>query len=101
MLEQFVDTDATKEFFTRLDLQLNKVNQFYKAKEKDFLERGESLKKQMDILLELESTIKSQNVKGPVINNESNEAPSMCSSITNGKRIIIIIIIIIVIIIGY
>ncbi|XP_020081635.1 phosphate transporter PHO1 homolog 1-like, partial [Ananas comosus] len=86
LLEQFVDTDATKEFFTRLDLQLNKVNQFYKAKEKDFLERGESLKKQMDILLELESTIKSQNVKGPVINNESNEAPSMCSSITNEEE---------------
>nr|CAD1842792.1 unnamed protein product [Ananas comosus var. bracteatus] len=86
LLEQFVDTDATKEFFTRLDLQLNKVNQFYKAKEKEFLERGGSLKKQMDILLELESAIKSQNVKGPVINNESNEAPSMCSSITNEEE---------------
>ncbi|XP_016185997.1 phosphate transporter PHO1 homolog 1 [Arachis ipaensis] len=53
LLEQFADTDATKEFFACLDQQLNKVNKFYRTKEKEFLERGDSLKKQMDILVEL------------------------------------------------
>ena len=40
LLEQFADTDAAKEFFSCLDMQLNKVNQFYKTKEIEFLERG-------------------------------------------------------------
>ncbi|KAI9072623.1 hypothetical protein K1719_045419 [Acacia pycnantha] len=55
LLEQFADTDATKEFFACLDQQLNKVNKFYRTKEEEFMDRGESLKKQMDILLELKS----------------------------------------------
>ncbi|CAO2209239.1 unnamed protein product [Urochloa humidicola] len=41
---------AAREFFARLDAQLNKVNQFYKGKEAEFLERGASLRRQMDIL---------------------------------------------------
>ncbi|KAL2530172.1 SPX domain-containing protein [Forsythia ovata] len=64
LLEKFADTDAAIEFFARLDLQLNKVNQFYKTKEKEFLERGYSLKKQMDILIELKSALKQQCLKG-------------------------------------
>ncbi|XP_059655579.1 phosphate transporter PHO1 homolog 1 [Cornus florida] len=64
LLEQFADTDAAKEFFACLDLQLNKVNQFYKGKEREFLERGESLKKQMEILIELEIALKKQREKG-------------------------------------
>ncbi|KAL3501621.1 hypothetical protein ACH5RR_036070 [Cinchona calisaya] len=64
LLEQFADTDAAKEFFALLDLQLNKVNQFYKAKEAEFLERGDSLKKQMEILVELKTALKQQRAKG-------------------------------------
>ena len=44
---------AAREFFARLDAQLNKVNQFYKGKEQEFLERGRSLRRQMDILADL------------------------------------------------
>ncbi|KAF7827878.1 phosphate transporter PHO1-like protein 1 [Senna tora] len=55
VIEQFSDSDATKEFFACLDQQLNKVNKFYRTKEKEFMDRGESLKKQMDILLHLKS----------------------------------------------
>ncbi|TVU22250.1 hypothetical protein EJB05_31934 [Eragrostis curvula] len=59
LLDQFADDDtddaAAREFFARLDAQLNKVNQFYKGKEKEFLERGESLRKQMDILADLKA----------------------------------------------
>ncbi|CAL5421485.1 unnamed protein product [Camellia sinensis] len=63
LLEQFADTDAAHEFFSCLDLQLNKVNQFYQTKEKEFLERGESLKKQMEILMEVKSALKKQHGK--------------------------------------
>ncbi|XP_071928748.1 phosphate transporter PHO1 homolog 1-like isoform X1 [Coffea arabica] len=63
LLEQFADTDAAKEFFILLDLQLNKVNQFYKAKEVEFLERGDSLKKQMQILVELKTLLQDERAK--------------------------------------
>ncbi|XP_057995335.1 phosphate transporter PHO1 homolog 1 isoform X2 [Hevea brasiliensis] len=64
ILEQFEDTEAVKEFFACLDFQLNKVNQFYKTKEKEFLERGESLKKQLDILTGLKTACKQQRGNG-------------------------------------
>ncbi|KAK1326558.1 Phosphate transporter PHO1-3 [Acorus calamus] len=63
LLEQFEDTESTKEFFALLDLQLNKVNQFYRGKEGEFVERGESLKKQMSILIELQSKLKLQKAQ--------------------------------------
>lgn len=40
-----------------LDEELNKVNQFYKSKEAEFLERGEILNKQLQILLDLKRVI--------------------------------------------
>ena len=49
------DAAAAREFFARLDAQLNKVNQFYRGKEKEFLERGQSLRRQMDILAGLKA----------------------------------------------
>lgn len=44
-------------FFERLDVELNKVNQFYKTQESEFLERGEILNKQLQILLELKQIL--------------------------------------------
>ncbi|XP_072964118.1 phosphate transporter PHO1-3 [Typha angustifolia] len=85
LLEQFADTEAAKEFFMMLDLQLNKVNQFYKGKEKEYLERGECLKKQMDILLELKAALKQQKEKGPD-SNDSKEDPSISCSITSEEE---------------
>lgn len=65
LLEQFADTDAAVEFFACLDHQLNKVNQFFRTKEKEFLERGDSLKNQMEILIELKTALKQKRDKGP------------------------------------
>lgn len=76
LLEQLVDTEAAKEFFECLDLQLNKVNQFYRTKEKEFMERGESLKKQMEILIELKSELKKQCGKGAAKNSKEDESIS-------------------------
>ncbi|XP_077242506.1 EXS (ERD1/XPR1/SYG1) family protein isoform X1 [Tasmannia lanceolata] len=85
LLEQFADTDAAKEFFARLDLQLNKVNQFYKAKEKEFVERGESLRKQMEILIELKTALKQQ--RGQIASSQDQkEEPSISCSITSEEE---------------
>ncbi|MCL7029508.1 hypothetical protein MKW94_029065 [Papaver nudicaule] len=75
LLDQFADTDAAKEFFSRLDLQLNKVNQFYKAKEKEFMERGGSLEKQMEILVNLKAKLKQQRGQ-PAFSQELKEDAS-------------------------
>ncbi|XP_021910563.1 phosphate transporter PHO1 homolog 1 [Carica papaya] len=79
LLEQFADTDAAKEFFACLDMQLNKVNQFYKTKETEFMERGESLKKQMEILLELKNAIKQQHCKGASVEDSKEDASISCT----------------------
>ncbi|GAB4840233.1 Phosphate transporter PHO1 1 [Ancistrocladus abbreviatus] len=82
LLEQFEDIEAAGEFFACLDLQLNKVNQFYKAKEKEFVERGESLKKQIDILIELKAELKEQRGKG-TSSDDSKEDPSISCSLSS------------------
>ncbi|XP_059447547.1 phosphate transporter PHO1 homolog 1 [Corylus avellana] len=74
LLEQFADTDATKEFFACLDHQLNKVNQFFKTKEMEFMERGESLKKQLEILIEVKTAFEQQRGKGAVAQDSSEDA---------------------------
>ncbi|KAL7110493.1 hypothetical protein ACP275_05G029200 [Erythranthe tilingii] len=81
LLEQFADTDAAVEFFACLDLQLNKVNQFYRNKEKEFLDRGESLKKQMDILVELKTSLNQKRAKG-TSSNDSKEEDSISGTIS-------------------
>ncbi|XP_074585061.1 phosphate transporter PHO1 homolog 1-like [Curcuma longa] len=79
LLEQFAVTDAAREFFARLDLQLNKVNKFYSAKEKEFLERGESLKKQIQILLELKAALKNQRRRISSSNDAMDDSSISCS----------------------
>ncbi|KAM6571865.1 hypothetical protein CsatA_015945 [Cannabis sativa] len=86
LLEQFADTDAAKEFFNCLDLQLNKVNQFYKAKEKEFLERGESLKKQMEILIEAKTAFNQQRSKGAISMQDSKEDASMSYTLSRDSE---------------
>lgn len=84
LLEQFTDTDAAKEFFSCLDFQLNKVNQFYKAKEKEFLDRGESLKKQMEILIEVKTAFNQQHGKGANSLQDSKEDESVSCTLSRG-----------------
>lgn len=79
MAEEFADSDGTKEFFACLDQQLNKVNKFYRTKEKEFMERGESLKKQMDILLHLKSEFNNNNKGGSSHDDSSKEDQSINS----------------------
>lgn len=57
LVQLFSEEDEIKMFFEMLDEELNKVNQFYKSKETEFLERGEILNKQLQILLDLKRVI--------------------------------------------
>jgi SPX domain protein involved in polyphosphate accumulation len=86
LLDEFADTDATKEFFACLDQNLNKVNKFYRTKEKEFLDRGESLKKQMDILIELKSAFMEKKGKGSTSqHSKEEESITSCTFYNSGK----------------
>ena len=50
-------------FFERLDEELDKVNQFYRTKETEFLERGENLNKQLQNLLDLKQILTDRQRK--------------------------------------
>ncbi|KAF8036263.1 hypothetical protein BT93_C2088 [Corymbia citriodora subsp. variegata] len=65
LVEQFSDLEAAKEFFACLDHQLNKVNTFFRTKEREFLDRGESLKRQIEILVEQKAFVSEQSGKDP------------------------------------
>lgn len=79
------DTDAAKEFLMCLDTQLNKVNQFYKTKEKEFLEIGECLKKQMEILIEVKDAFNQKQANGEST-QESKEDDSLSCTISSGNK---------------
>ncbi|KAE8660079.1 Phosphate transporter PHO1-2 [Hibiscus syriacus] len=82
IVQLFSEEDEVRVFFERLDGELNKVNQFYKMKESEFLERGEILNKQLQILLDLKQIVtdcqrRRKPVAGAFLQRSSN---SFCSS---------------------
>lgn len=79
LLEQLVDSEAAREFFSCLDLQLNKVNQFYESKEKEFVDRGDLLKKQVEILVEIKSALKKQRDNGAGAEDCKEDSSIACS----------------------
>lgn len=84
LAEEFAETDhAAHEFFACLDHQLNKVNQFYRTKEKEFLERGDLLKNQIEILVELKSALKQQRRRSSS-SHDSREDDSISGTISCG-----------------
>lgn len=88
LLEQFDHTEAASEFFALLDHQLNKVNEFYRKKEKEFLDRGECLEKQLHILLELKSTLKDQHKnKANSSHHDSNDEVCVSGTISCGMKV--------------
>lgn len=75
-VQLFSEADEVKEFFEILDGELNKVNDFYVTKESEFLERGEMLKKQLQILVDFKQVLDESRRKGfSAISNSSNRSP--------------------------
>ncbi|CAN4091090.1 unnamed protein product [Withania somnifera] len=63
LVQLFSEEDEVKLFFEMLDEELNKVNDFYKTKEIEFLERGNILSKQLKILLDLKQILSDRRRK--------------------------------------
>ncbi|XP_074282272.1 phosphate transporter PHO1-like [Silene latifolia] len=59
----FSEEDEVKMFFDRLDEELEKVNSFYRARESEFLQRGEALLKQLKILIDLKQVLNQRRRK--------------------------------------
>lgn len=84
-----------KDFFAKLDQELNKVNQFYRLKESEFLDRGETLNKQLEILLDLKQVMsdcrrKNQQARcnsGRSLYPRSNSSSLRASSDNSGQRL--------------
>ncbi|XP_073027410.1 phosphate transporter PHO1-like [Primulina eburnea] len=95
LVQLFSQEDEVKMFFEMLDDELNKVNQFYKTRESEFLERGEILNKQLQILLDLKRILdewRRKNVKrfsrsnSSDLNSEFSESHSdFCASPTDSQ----------------
>ncbi|KAG6764580.1 hypothetical protein POTOM_032055 [Populus tomentosa] len=75
LVQLFSEEDEVAVFFERLDGELNKVNQFYKNKESEFLERGEILNKQLETLLDLKRVL-NEHRRNP----NAGVLPLSCSS---------------------
>ncbi|KAF0904507.1 hypothetical protein E2562_035066, partial [Oryza meyeriana var. granulata] len=80
----FADGEAARAFFARLDEQLNKVNRFYERKEEEFVERGESLRRQLQILAELKAAVVAEQQRDR--RSPDLEDPSVSCSILHGDQ---------------
>ncbi|KAF3456745.1 hypothetical protein FNV43_RR01399 [Rhamnella rubrinervis] len=81
LAQLFSEEDEVREFFERLDEELNKVNQFYITNESEFLGRGEILNKQLQILVDLKQILNDRRWKNsPGKTMNSGSVPSSWSS---------------------
>ncbi|XVF38497.1 hypothetical protein REPUB_Repub20aG0107200 [Reevesia pubescens] len=64
LVQLFSEEDEVRVFFDSLDKELNKVNQFYKTKESEFVARGEiDLNKQLQILIDIKKILNDRRRK--------------------------------------
>lgn len=71
-----------KNFFEKLEKELEKVNRFYEAKEADFIERGDVLEKQLRILIDLKRILhdRRQRFRKTLNNTSSSDAEDSVSN---------------------
>lgn len=65
LLEPLVHAPQDRTFFRRLDIQLNKVNRFYKKKEAEYVTQAGRLEKQMLALIEMQEALARQGLGSP------------------------------------
>ncbi|KAE9455501.1 hypothetical protein C3L33_12597, partial [Rhododendron williamsianum] len=83
LVQLFSEEDEVKQFFESLDEELNKVNQFYKTREAEFLKRGEELNKQLQTLNERKQILSDRRRKSLSIENEEGEPDRAISTVTS------------------
>lgn len=59
----FSEEDEVRKFFDGLDEELEKVNQFYTARETELIGKGEALNKQLQILIDLKQVLHQRHRK--------------------------------------
>ncbi|KAL5990499.1 hypothetical protein ACLOJK_011401 [Asimina triloba] len=85
LMQPSSESDEKKDFFESLDDELNKVNHFYKSKEREFLERGEILEKQLQLLVELKQILHERRRK--IFAPHGSTCPRSNSSSARGSEI--------------
>ncbi|KAF9606910.1 hypothetical protein IFM89_029509 [Coptis chinensis] len=70
----FSKADEVREFFEKLDVELNKVNNFYRVRESEFLNRGETLMKQLEILVDLKQIINERRGTNHLLRTDIRES---------------------------
>ncbi|KAF8014362.1 hypothetical protein BT93_H0256 [Corymbia citriodora subsp. variegata] len=63
LVQLFSEEDEVNVFFEKLNEELDKVNRFYTSREDEFLERGDALNKQLQILLDLKQILADRRRK--------------------------------------
>lgn len=61
-------------FFVKLDEELKKVNEFYKMKESEFVERGEILNNQLKVLFDLKQVLNNRRKKDFSLSSPSSNS---------------------------
>nr|GMD74417.1 phosphate transporter PHO1 [Ipomoea batatas] len=72
LAQLFSEEDEVKRFFAKLDAELEKVNEFYKMKEGEFVERGEILNNQLEVLFDLKQVLNDRRKGLPFSSPSSN-----------------------------
>ncbi|KAG1361513.1 phosphate transporter PHO1-2 [Cocos nucifera] len=72
--------DEVKEFLEKLDEELDKVENFYQTKEKEFCERGEILRKQLQILVDFKQIILHDHGRRRYRSSSSPASPTSTAS---------------------
>ncbi|KAK9287867.1 hypothetical protein L1049_016309 [Liquidambar formosana] len=83
LVQLFSEEDEVNVFFERLDEELTKVNLFYKSAETEFIERGEILNKQLQILVDMRQILSDR--RGKKWTSKSNSG-SMSRSYSSSRR---------------
>ncbi|GAB4843099.1 Acid phosphatase pho1 [Ancistrocladus abbreviatus] len=84
LVQLFSEEDEVSKFFEMLDEELDKVNGFYTIKEREFIERGGALKKQLRMLLDLKQLL--ENRRGCTFSKRSNVTSPCLSNLSSTRN---------------
>lgn len=74
LLDPLQPSEADRQFFKRLDAQLNKVNEFYRKKETQFIARAQRLEEQLLTLFKVqEEHAHQRSLFGPSMKGKSSD----------------------------
>ncbi|KAK4794322.1 hypothetical protein SAY86_012316 [Trapa natans] len=86
LVQLFSEEDEVKAFFSSLDEELGKVNEFYKLRESEFLERGEALNRQLQILLDLKQVLIDRRRKSSSLRSLGSSRGSLSPWPSSGRN---------------